>query len=101
MVTTRLLAASEACVWQARTALPSRWTVHAPHRPAPQPYLVPVNPTWSRMTHKSGVPGAASTDTCLSFSVNEIIYPPCADVSLDLHGPAFSGRGKSDGALLS
>ena len=45
MVTTVLFATSDTCVWQARTALPSRCTVQAPHRPAPQPYLVPVNPT--------------------------------------------------------
>ena len=30
-------------VWQERTALPSTCTVQAPHRPEPQPNLVPVS----------------------------------------------------------
>ena len=54
-MTTVLSVTSDICVWQARTALPLRWTVQAPHSPAPQPYFVPVSPTWSRMTHSSGV----------------------------------------------
>src|SRR5262245_30396748 len=90
MVTTRLPSTADASVWQARTALPSTCTVQAPHRPAPQPYLVPVSPTWSRMTQSNGVLAAASTDTCRPFSVNETMNPPCgADVS---HGrpAAFS-----------
>ena len=30
-------------VTQLRVASPSTWTVHAPHRPTPQPNLVPVS----------------------------------------------------------
>ena len=42
MVVIFLPTASFAEVWQERTATPSRCTVQAPHRPAPQPNLVPV-----------------------------------------------------------
>jgi hypothetical protein len=71
MVTTFLPSTDARSTEHARTAMPSTCTVQAPHRPAPQPYLVPVNPTWSRMTHKSGVLASASTETRLSFTVNE------------------------------
>ena len=63
MVTTVLPSTADTCVMQARSALPLICTVQAPHRPAPQPYLVPVNPTWSRIAHSSGVFGSASTET--------------------------------------
>ena len=55
MVTTVLPATAETGVVQERSALPLMCTVQAPHRPAPQPYFVPVSPTWSRMAHSSGV----------------------------------------------
>ena len=45
MVTTLAPSTEDAGVWQERIALPLTWTVQAPHRPAPQPYFVPVNPT--------------------------------------------------------
>ena len=44
-----------------RIATPSTCTVQAPHCAMPQPYLVPVNPIFSRNTHNSGVLGSAST----------------------------------------
>src|SRR5579864_780942 len=37
----------ETGVWHERTASPSRCTVHAPHRPMPHPYFVPVMLSWS------------------------------------------------------
>jgi len=46
---------------QLRVATPSMCTVHAPHCATPQPYLVPVSPSCSRITHRSGVSGSAST----------------------------------------
>ena len=46
---------------QERTATPSMCTVQAPHCAMPQPYLVPVRPTCSRITHSSGVLGSTST----------------------------------------
>ena len=57
-------------IWQERTALPSIWTVQAPHRPEPQPNLVPVSFRCSRTTHSSGVSGSASTVTALLLIVN-------------------------------
>src|SRR5437764_9185066 len=62
MVVTFLPAACLTAVWQERTATPSRCTVQAPHRPAPQPNLVPVICSCSRMTQSSGVSLDASTD---------------------------------------
>jgi hypothetical protein len=41
--------ASTARIMQELTLLPSMMMVHAPHSPAPQPSLVPVRPTSSRM----------------------------------------------------
>ena len=35
-------------------------TVQAPHWATPQPYLVPVSPCASRITHSSGVSGGPS-----------------------------------------
>ena len=43
---------------QERTGAPSRCTVQAPHCAMPQPYLVPVKPTFSRIAHSSGVSGS-------------------------------------------
>src|SRR5437879_10450174 len=51
--------AAESGVMQERTASPSRWTVQAPQRAMPQPYLVPVSPSESRSTQRSGVSGLA------------------------------------------
>jgi hypothetical protein len=36
------------------------WTVQAPHCAMPQPYLVPVSPTFSRIAQSSGVSGSTS-----------------------------------------
>src|ERR1700683_325582 len=57
-------------VWQERTGTPSTCTVHAPQSPAPQPNLVPVSPTSSRITHNSGVSASALTYTALPLRVN-------------------------------
>src|SRR5882762_2481009 len=43
-----------------RVGAPLTCTVHAPHCAIPQPYLVPVRPSSSRMTHSSGVCGSPS-----------------------------------------
>ena len=50
-------------VMQERVGRPSTCTVQAPHMPMPQPNLVPVRPTSSRITHSSGVSSSASTVT--------------------------------------
>ena len=54
--------------WQERTATPSRCTVQAPHRPMPQPNLVPVSFKWSRNTHNKGMEGDVSIQLA-SFAV--------------------------------
>ena len=46
---------------QERVATPSTCTVQAPHCAMPQPYLVPVRPTFSRIAQSSGVLGSTST----------------------------------------
>src|SRR5262245_28589945 len=60
-------------VWQERVATPSRWTVHAPQNPRPQPNFVPRMSSVSRSTQSSGVSGATSTVRVLPLtdSVNE------------------------------
>src|SRR5215472_2516294 len=62
-------------VTQDRVALPSMCTVQAPHNAMPQPNLVPVMPSTSRSTHKSGVSPSTSTDltaplTLMSYDMN-------------------------------
>src|SRR3984893_3959837 len=46
---------------QERCSSPLICTEQAPHCATPQPYLVPVRPTCSRMTHRSGVSASACT----------------------------------------
>ncbi len=58
----------ETWVWQENARLPSMWTVQAPHRPVPQPNLVPVSLRSSRSTHSSGVAVGASVDAGLPFT---------------------------------
>ena len=57
-------------VWQARTAVPSRCTVQAPHRAMPQPNLVPVRPSSSRRNQSSGMSGSPSKRCSTPFTVN-------------------------------
>src|SRR5690348_14427537 len=76
MVTTFLPTASFAEVWHDRTAVPSRCTVQAPQRPAPQPNLVPVICKCSRMTQSKGVSSAASTCLAWPLMVSVSMFPP-------------------------
>src|SRR5438034_1304932 len=57
---------------QVRVATPSRWTVQAPHWAMPQPNLVPVSPSVSRSTQRSGVPGVTLTVSRLPLTVKLI-----------------------------
>src|SRR5205807_8127812 len=82
MVVTSLPATSDMLVWQERTALPSRCTVQAPHRPDPQPNLVPVNFRCSRTTQSSGVSGSTSTLAALPLIVNPTGISPSPMVLL-------------------
>src|SRR5262245_10527991 len=72
MVVTFRPATFETEIWQERTALPSTCTVQAPHRPDPQPNLVPVSFNCSRTTQSKGVSGSASTLAGLPFIVNAV-----------------------------
>src|SRR5476649_1201102 len=61
---------------QERIATPSTWTVHAPHCAIPQPYLVPVRPTFSRIAQSSGVSASTSTSNALPLIVRLAIAFP-------------------------
>src|SRR5665811_1834323 len=61
---------------QERTAMPSIWTVQAPHCAMPQPYLVPVRPIFSRIAQSSGVSGSTSTSNALPLIVRFAIAFP-------------------------
>src|ERR1700693_287799 len=73
MVVICLPTASLTTIPQERTATPSMWTVQAPHCAMPQPYLVPVRPTHSRIAHNSGVLGSMSTSCAVPLMVRRAI----------------------------
>ena len=76
MVVICLPAASLTDMPQDRIATPSIWTVQAPHCAMPQPYLVPVSPTFSRIAYSSGVSSSTSTLIDLPLIVRfAIAYP--------------------------
>src|SRR5207245_4518396 len=58
-------------------ATPSMWIVQAPHWAMPQPYLVPVRPTFSRNAQSSGILGSTSTlcDWPLMLRVGILLLP--------------------------
>src|SRR6516225_9713396 len=58
MVTISWLATPLMGVVQERIAFPLRWTVHDPHKPSPQPYLVPDKSAKSRTYHNNGISGS-------------------------------------------
>src|SRR5262249_40854981 len=65
MVVTFLPTTLDTGVMQDRIGRPSRCTVHAPHSATPQPNFVPVRPTTSRSTHRSGMSsGTSSSCSC-------------------------------------
>src|SRR6266853_4806243 len=55
---------------QERCSSPLMCTEQAPHWATPQPNLVPVRPTCSRMTHRSGVSGSTCTSRVLPLIFN-------------------------------
>src|ERR1043166_942782 len=73
MVVICLPTASLTSTLQERVATPSMWTVQAPHWAMPQPYLVPVRPTFSRIAHNSGVEGSTSTSCAVPLMVRRAI----------------------------
>jgi len=50
--------------------------VQAPHWAMPQPSLVPVRPSRSRSTQRSGMSGRASTARAFPFTVSISMGPP-------------------------
>jgi hypothetical protein len=58
-----------------RVAAPSMWTVQAPHWATPQPYLVPVSPSCSRMNQSRGVFSSASASTTRPLTLSLAIAP--------------------------
>ena len=82
MVVICLPAASLTETPQERIATPSIWTVQAPHCAMPQPYLVPVRPTFSRIAQSSGVSGFDVDVEC--FAVDREV---CHRVSPDWSNP--------------
>src|SRR4051812_49574023 len=76
MVVICLPAASLIDTPQERIATPSIWTVQAPHCAMPQPYFVPVSPTFSRIAQSSGVSSSTSTLIVLPLIVRLAIAVP-------------------------
>src|ERR1700739_822738 len=76
MVVIRVPATAPTGIEQERCATPSTWTVQAPHWAMPQPYLVPVIPSVSRSTHRSGVSGSTSTLWLGPFVMSVGIHVP-------------------------
>src|SRR5260370_28653883 len=60
-------------VMQERVERPSTCTVHAPHIPIPQPNLVPVRPSSSRITQSNGVSSGLPTETLRPLIVKVVI----------------------------
>src|SRR5262249_31142563 len=90
----------ETGTWHERVASPFMCTVHAPHCATPQPYLVPVSPSASRSTQRSGV--SAATSAVSRFPFTESVYfmsgaPPAGprDSSACPAGVGREGAGRS------
>src|SRR5216683_4331383 len=79
IVTTGFPTAALAGIWHERRGAPPIRTVHAPHCPSPQPYLLPVKPSSSRKTFNRGVSGGYLTRCRLSLtsiSIGFAMIPP-------------------------
>src|SRR5262245_16680075 len=63
-----------------RITSPLMWTEQAPHCATPQPYLVPVRPTCSRMTHRRGVSASTCTSRVLPLILSLAMEPPSRPV---------------------
>src|SRR5258708_21274127 len=88
MVVTALPATCDTWVWHEKARLPSICTMQAPQRPVPQPNLVPVSLSSSRITHNSGVLGGASECAALPLTLKSNAIGSSSDL-ID----GFYGRG--------
>src|ERR1700722_8813040 len=89
-----VLAAAETGVWQLRTALPLRCTVHAPHWPIPQPYFVPFSFRTSRITHSRGISAGTSTVLDRPFTVSWKAMTAVSYLRTAIRSYLFSGGRK-------
>src|SRR5256885_7445486 len=103
MVVTRLPATADTGSTQVRVATPSRWTVQAPHWAMPQPNLVPVSPSVSRSTQRSGVSGVTLTVSRLPLTVKLIggMRGVLAEDGTTCTSGRADGRGVGDGVASS
>src|SRR5882672_1087539 len=76
MVVIFLPTAADTGITHERVALPSMCTVQAPQTATPQPYLVPVRPTCSRIAHSKGVSGGTLTSLVLPLIVRRAMVAP-------------------------
>src|ERR1041385_9010646 len=91
MVVTSLPSQSPTMRPHERTAFPSTCTVQAPHCAMPQPNLVPVSLSSSRITQRRGVLSSEFAATGLPLRVNETIEASFGGgCSLNWIGPAIA-----------
>src|SRR5438093_8760632 len=94
MVVIFLPTAADTGITHERVALPSTCTVQAPQSAMPQPYLVPVRPTCSRIAHSSGVLGSTFTSLVLPLIVRRAMSAPSPGRSAEtIRYPAREGKG--------
>src|SRR5262249_53561927 len=74
-----------------RSTSPLMWTEQAPHRPMPQPYLVPVSPACSRRAQSRGVSPSTVrvSDLPLTFNLATFRFPR-------LHTPSIRENCRSE-----
>ncbi len=77
MVVTSAPATVPMAVMHERAGVSFTWTVQAPHRPIPNPNLVPVSLMVSRRTHRSGVSSGTSTSRGRPLSVKVTMARSC------------------------
>src|SRR5229473_1627296 len=101
MVVTALPPTSETRIWHEKARLSSIWTMQAPQRPVPQPNLVPVSLSSSRITHNSGMSEGASECAALPLTLKSshgflhlIQYHVGSDVSEGTRSSAPGRRGR-------
>src|SRR5205823_1087892 len=87
MVVIFLPATADSGVLQDLVGVPSICTVHAPQSPTPQPNLVPVKPSLSRSTQRSGMSGPAWTSRLLPLTTSVLIFPSPDEVWPGQEGP--------------
>src|SRR2546428_7050618 len=84
---------------QERTAETSRCTVQAQHCAIPQPYLVPVRPSCSRIAHNRGVLGLTLSSSVLPLIVERAMgFPPGIAVVGTIRDCVPEGKDSRDAA---